>query len=1564
MSASDFASAFFSGGEPEENLQDASTAIAATRPNDVDKADPDQPTAEAIRRQLEQERSAWEMERDALNQRIDELGSHRPSPGGAARWIGEKLRAILGNGQRADTAPTPASAPMSADALAELAAERELIATSNLFDERYYRAQGPAFEGDAIVHFCTTGWREQKSPSEAFDVGFYLATYPDVAQAGVNPLVHWLRYGRPEGRNALPPHLALEAEAPRRRAWDQPSAINSPSIIFITHEGSQTGAPMVLLSLLRWLRANTDIDFSIVIGADGPLDEQFEAIAPCFHMVDYADGKKLRDDLRRFCGLNVQLVYMNTIVSGIYGNQLRFLNADFIAHVHEMEAVFQIFEEPFRLLASFCDRFVAVADGAAEAIRRRTQDREVKITVLPPFIEVPDHAPASLTIEQGPWIIYGCGTAESRKGADLFCDVAEELIKLGRRDFKMRWIGRAGDIALDQLIKKRGLGQHVEWLGAQNKPSEFFDHGALFLLPSREDPFPLVCLEAADRGLPVICFADAGAMPTFVEQDAGIVVPYLDVAAMAGAAAALLDDQGRRHSLGARARAKVKERAVVDVIAPKILDLLPALTESTALTEFEAYCEQIDRAGIVSFDIFDTLVTRLVSEPERVFDVAEHRHSRREVAVLDLFSERMRAAGTALGRYNGAIDDVSIDEIYEEMAFFRDASIEKQTECDICTPHPLGARLFAYAIAQGKPVFIASDMYLDSDTIVAMLTKCGIAGWDSFFLSSARGLKKDTGRLYPLLIERAALLGYPADQILHIGDNWEGDVVRARAAGLHAARFLPLYENRAQAFPLSSRHLGELSQIGRLWNSFRTQACRLWQAEDPGLAGHIYTRLGFELTGPLAAMMAMHVRAQADRLGATKIVFMARDGRIIRKAFERLYAREIADGTYMPIYAHLSRATVVGATLQNPLSSSDLYFLIEGLHLSQKKISYYLAKAGLDGGDERIVAAVEGLFPSVDHVPGWAELTPLMKLLSGLSDSIAKANAAHRLYLDTYLRTQEIVGDDRVVVVDVGWLLNIQSRLDRFLQERGIATRLFGVYVGSRDRTDKTIPHASLLFDGGDPKRYADLIEQNTTLFELLFSSAEPSATGFHLNADGEVEVKLKNLTYPPDEELIAARHIHLGAEQFFDRFADALASFFPERVSRDFLFAAFDALVHSDNAEAHAKLGRFEVRLGGHHEFVVHEKLLRASPVALPVTNRREYFAPLLLSAAQGPHVTIVTAAGLDNGSTRYRGIHLGHSLEELGFAATLIHSATPNTVAQQLFARSQAVIFQRCFDEQQNVGTFMEAAQSAGCRRIMEIDDLVFPEFVHVIGSVAGGEWDFEKAMEIATKYARMMERMDAAIVSTPVLERYVTTAFGMPTALYRNRIRRHDDPLPEKSREIRLIYAAGTFSHAEDFRLIADALYDVLREFPQAQLSLLGAVQPPARLLSLPGVSSYPLMPYRSMLRFIAQHDLMLVPLVNSAFNRAKSNVKFLECGAMGVPVMASRVGEYVEAISDDATGLLVDDDLWPERLRGAIRDRTALGTIGDAARALVRSRFDVRTVDSTTADRLTEALGGRD
>ena len=76
----------------------------------------------------------------------------------------------------------------------------ELIRKSKYFDEKYYRLENPNVKGDACRHYYYYGWKEGKSPSYEFSNNFYLKSYKDVEDARVNPLLHYLKFGKVENR--------------------------------------------------------------------------------------------------------------------------------------------------------------------------------------------------------------------------------------------------------------------------------------------------------------------------------------------------------------------------------------------------------------------------------------------------------------------------------------------------------------------------------------------------------------------------------------------------------------------------------------------------------------------------------------------------------------------------------------------------------------------------------------------------------------------------------------------------------------------------------------------------------------------------------------------------------------------------------------------------------------------------------------------------------------------------------------------------------------------------------------------------------------------------------------------------------------------------------------------------------------------------------------------------------------------------------------------------------------------------------------------------------------------
>ena len=77
------------------------------------------------------------------------------------------------------------------------------ILQSGLFDEQYYLRKYPDVQQanmNPIEHYLLHGWEEGRNPSTRFNSNAYLSDNPDVASAGICPLVHYIDYGMAEGR--------------------------------------------------------------------------------------------------------------------------------------------------------------------------------------------------------------------------------------------------------------------------------------------------------------------------------------------------------------------------------------------------------------------------------------------------------------------------------------------------------------------------------------------------------------------------------------------------------------------------------------------------------------------------------------------------------------------------------------------------------------------------------------------------------------------------------------------------------------------------------------------------------------------------------------------------------------------------------------------------------------------------------------------------------------------------------------------------------------------------------------------------------------------------------------------------------------------------------------------------------------------------------------------------------------------------------------------------------------------------------------------------------------------
>lgn len=110
---------------------------------------------------------------------------------------------------------------------------------------------------------------------------------------------------------------------------------------------------------------------------------------------------------------------------------------------------------------------------------------------------------------------------------------------------------------------------------------------------------------------------------------------------------------------------------------------------------------------------------------------------------------------------------------------------------------------------------------------------------------------------------------------------------------------------------------------------------------------------------------------------------------------------------------------------------------------------------------------------------------------------------------------------------------------------------------------------------------------------------------------------------------------------------------------------------------------------------------------------------------------------------------------------------------------------------------------------------------------------------------------------------------------------------------------------------------------------------------------------------------QIDIGLAPLCESEFNKAKSNIKYLEFSALHIPGIYADMEPYNKDVVKGSTGFLAKTyDQWMYCLRKLITDPVLRAEMGDKAHFDVRMRYDQRIISKRLAGELKKIMGEED
>jgi glycosyltransferase involved in cell wall biosynthesis len=236
------------------------------------------------------------------------------------------------------------------------------------------------------------------------------------------------------------------------------------------------------------------------------------------------------------------------------------------------------------------NHFVFVSMLSRNQILDRINIQESKYSMINEFINIDKSNKISIKKEKiiedlnlkRKFIVGGSGSFSWRKGGDLFIQISRLVKKIDPFcEIHFLWVGSvSGDIEVGYDYENSLLNyeSNLTFIPSTLFPQDYFQLFDLFLLTSREDPFPLVCIEAASLSKPILCFENATGIIEMLPNKDDSVFPFLDTQSMANKIIDLYNDRLKLKKMSDDIY-EVSAKYDVSIAGPKISEIIYSLTK-------------------------------------------------------------------------------------------------------------------------------------------------------------------------------------------------------------------------------------------------------------------------------------------------------------------------------------------------------------------------------------------------------------------------------------------------------------------------------------------------------------------------------------------------------------------------------------------------------------------------------------------------------------------------------------------------------------------------------------------------------------------------------------------------------------------------------------------------------------------------------------------------------------------------------------------------------------------------------------------------------------------------
>lgn len=346
-------------------------------------------------------------------------------------------------------------------------------------------------------------------------------------------------------------------------------------IVVVSHDALTHGAQLICLNLIKVLRQHFNYDVHCILLGEGPLESEIARFAEVHRFYsDIVSDRNRLDVLNHLYDSGARIAICNTVASGRIIPLVKKAGFSVVSLIHELPSIINAagLIDYATNIAMLSDKLVFPAQYVKERFIDLLKHVNGQIEVAPQGLYNKQIIEKSRSVDKARFreeiglppetkIVLGVGYGDSRKGVDLFVQVAHKTCAK-MPDAHFVWLGAVqGELKhwLQHDVEALGIESNLVFLPSRKDVEEVYLSADAFLLTSREDPFPSVVLEAMSASLPVIAFERSGGITEILRDESGVLVPYLDTDSMSRHLCDILGDEERAKTIGRNAARMVKE---------------------------------------------------------------------------------------------------------------------------------------------------------------------------------------------------------------------------------------------------------------------------------------------------------------------------------------------------------------------------------------------------------------------------------------------------------------------------------------------------------------------------------------------------------------------------------------------------------------------------------------------------------------------------------------------------------------------------------------------------------------------------------------------------------------------------------------------------------------------------------------------------------------------------------------------------------------------------------------------------------------------------------------------